>query len=151
MKAIEGKLGRVFILRLDHDDPIPKCIEDFAAEKQIQLGQVVFVGGIYNGSLVAGPRKTDEPRPDPVILPVNEANDAFATGIIAPAENGKPALHIHGALGRSGQTMAGCFQKGVSVWLVGEAVIYEILSSGPAARRIVDKTAKLTLLEILDE
>jgi uncharacterized protein len=151
MKSIEGKLGRVFLLRLDHDDSIPKCIEEFAAEKQIQLGQVVFVGGIYNGSLVAGPRKTDEPRPDPIVLPVNEANDAVATGIIAPDENGRPALHIHGALGRSGQTMAGCFQKGVSVWLVGEAVIYEILSSGPSAKRIVDKTAKLSLLEILDE
>jgi hypothetical protein len=45
--------------------------------------------------------------------------------------------------------MAGCFQKGVSVWLVGEAVIYEILS-GSKAKRVVDKTAKLTLLEILE-
>ena len=151
MKSIESKLGRVFVLRLDHDDPIPKCIEDFAAEKQINLGQVVFIGGIYEGSLVAGPRKTAEPRPEPIVLPVNEAHDAVAVGIIAPAENGKPALHIHGALGRSGQTMAGCFQKGVSVWLVGEAVIYEILSSGASAKRMVDKTARLSLLEILGE
>jgi predicted DNA-binding protein with PD1-like motif len=150
MKAIEGKLGRVFVLRLDHDDPIPKCIEDFATEKEIQLAQVVFVGGIYNGNLVAGPRKTRDQRPDPIVLPVDEAHDAFATGIIAPGENGRPALHIHGALGRSGQTMAGCFQKGVSVWLVGEAVIYEILSSGPSARRMLSKTANLTLLEIIE-
>lgn len=149
MKSIEGKLGRVFILRLEHDDALPKCIEDFAAEKQIQLAQVVFIGGIYNGNLVAGPRKTGEPRPDPIVLPVNEAHDAVAVGIIAPAENGKPALHMHGALGRSGQTMAGCFQTGVSVWLVGEAVIYEILS-GSTAKRVVDKTAKLTLFEILE-
>ena len=149
MKSIEGKLGRVFILRLEHDDALPKCVEDFAAEKQIQLAQVVFIGGIYNGNLVAGPRKTGEPRPDPIVLPVNEAHDAVATGIIAPAENGKPALHMHGALGRSGQTMAGCFQTGVSVWLVGEAVIYEILS-GSTAKRVVDKTAKLTLFEIFE-
>ena len=150
MKAIEARLGRVFVLRLDHDDPIPQCIEAFAAEKQIHLGQVVFVGGIYQGSLVTGPRKTEDPRPDPIVLPVSEASDSVATGIIAPAENGKPALHMHGALGRSGQTITGCFQKGVKVWLVGEAVIYEILSSGPAARRMVDKTANLTLLEIME-
>jgi uncharacterized protein len=149
MKAIEGILGRVFVLRLGHDDPLPKCIEDFAAEKQIRLAQVVFIGGIYNGNLVTGPRKTDEPRPDPIVLPVNEAHDALAAGIIAPSEGGKPALHMHGALGRSGQTIAGCFQAGVSVWLVGEAVIYEILSESSAAR-IVDKTAKLTLFEILE-
>lgn len=149
MKAMECSLGRVFVLRLEQDDLLPKCIEEFAAEKQIRLGQVVFIGGIYRGNLVAGPRKTAEPRPDPIILPVDEACEAVATGIIAPAENGKPSLHMHGALGRSGQTMAGCFQKGVSVWLVGEAVIYEILG-GANARRLVNKTANLTLLEIMD-
>jgi predicted DNA-binding protein with PD1-like motif len=149
MKAIEGKSGRIFVLRLEHDDPLPKCIEDFAAEKQIQLAQVVFIGGIYSGNLVAGPRITDQPQPDPIVLPVHEASEAVATGIIAHAENGKPVLHMHGALGRAGQTMTGCFQKGVSVWLVGEAVIYEILS-GSKAKRVVDKTAKLTLLEILE-
>ena len=149
MKSIEGKLGRVFVLRLGHDDPLPKCIEDFAAEKQIQLAQVVFIGGIYQGNLVTGPRKTAEPRPDPIVLPVSDAHDAFAMGIIAPAENGKPALHLHGALGRAGQTMAGCFQNGVSVWLVGEAVIYEIMSKS-TARRLVDKTANMTLFEILE-
>jgi uncharacterized protein len=150
MKFIEGTVGRVFVLRLDHNDPIPQCIEDFAAEKQIHLGQVFFVGGIYQGSIVAGPRNTADPRPDPIVLPVSEASDSLATGIIAPAENGRPALHMHGALGRSGQTMAGCFQKGVKVWLVGEAVIYETLSSGSAAKRMVDKTSNLTLLEILE-
>jgi len=149
MKAIEGKLGRVFVLRLGHDDPLPKCIEDFAAEKQIRLAQVVFVGGIYKGNMVTGPRISSEPRPDPIVLPVHEAHDAFATGIIAPAENGKPALHMHGALGRAGQTIAGCFQTGVTVWLVGEAVVYEILSSSNVAR-VVDRTAKLTLFEILE-
>ena len=150
MKAIEGRLGRVFVLRLDHNDPLPKAIEDFAAEKQIQLAQVVFIGGIYNGNLVAGPRVTVETRPEPIVLPVTEASDAVAAGIIAGGESGRPALHMHGALGRSGQTMAGCFQKGVSVWLVGEAVIYEILG-GSNARRILDKRANLTLFEILDE
>ncbi len=150
MKAIEGRLGRVFVLRLDHDDSLPRSIEDFAAEKQIQLAQVVFIGGIYNGNVVAGPRITAEPRPEPIVLPVHEASDAVATGIIAMAEDGKPALHMHGALGRCGQTMAGCFQKGVSVWLVGEAIIYEILGASNT-RRVLSKTANLTLFEILDE
>ena len=148
MKAVEGSLGRIFVLRLEQDDVLPKCIEEFAAEKQIRLAQVVFIGGIYRGNLVAGPRKTAEPRPDPIVLPVDEACETVATGILAPAENGRPALHMHGALGRAGQTMAGCFQKGVSVWLVGEAVICEILSAGDA-RRMMNKTADVSLLEIM--
>lgn len=137
------------MLRLEHDDSLPKCIEDFAAEQQIRLAQVVFIGGIYRGNMVVGPRKTGEPRPDPMVLPIDEAHEAVATGIIAPAENGRPVLHMHSALGRAGQTMAGCFQKGVSVWLVGEAVIYEILS-GTNARRMLNKTANLNLFEILN-
>jgi uncharacterized protein len=149
MKAMEGKLGRVFVLRLEHDDSLPKCIEDFAEEKQIRLGQVIFIGGIYQGALVAGPRKTADARPDPIALPISEANEAIASGIIAPGENGKPALHMHAALGRAGQTMTGCFQRGVTVWLVGEAVIYEILSES-AAKRVMNQTAKLTLFEIME-
>ena len=149
MKAVEGRPGRVFILRLGQDDVIPKCIEDFAAEKRIRLGQVVFIGGLYQGDLVAGPRRTADPRPDPLVLPVDEACETLAFGVIAPDENGGPRLHMHGALGRAGQTMAGCFQKGVSVWLVGEAVVCEILSAGDA-RRMVDETAKVRLLEIMN-
>ena len=147
MKAMEGKAGRTFVLRLEHGDPLPKCIEDFAAEKQIRLAQVVFIGGIFEGNLVAGPRKTEDPRPDPIVLPVEGAGDAFASGIIAPAENGRPVLHMHGAVGRAGQTMAGCFQKGVTVWLVGEAVICEILGEADA-RRMIHQTANMALLEI---
>lgn len=150
MKAIEGKLGRVFVLRLNHDDPLPKTIEEFAAEKGLGLAQVVFIGGIYKGNLVSGPRRTEDPRPEPIILPISEAHETTAAGVIALAEDGKPKLHMHGALGRAGQTTAGCFQSGLSVWLVGEAVIQEILTDGPQARRVLDKTAQLRLLEILE-
>lgn len=149
MKAIEGRVGRVFLLRLKHDDPLPGCIEEFAAEKGIRLAQVVFHGGIYKGNLVVGPQKTDAPKPVPIVLPVSEACESSAVGVIAPDADGNPILHMHGSLGRSGQTMAGCFQKGVTVWLVGEAVVYEILSEYGAAR-VLDGKSDLKLLEMPD-
>lgn len=147
MKAIEGRIGRVFILRLEHDDPLPGCIEKFAAEKGIRLGQVVFHGGIYKGNLVAGPRETGEQKPIPIALPVSEAHESSAVGVLAPDEDGKPILHMHGSLGRAGQMMAGCFQKGMTVWLVGEAVLYEILSESGVAR-VLDETSDLKLLKV---
>jgi predicted DNA-binding protein with PD1-like motif len=149
MKAIEGRIGRVFVLRLDHDDPLPQCIEEFAAEKKIRLAQVAFHGGIYRGNLVAGPRKTEDPKPVPIVLPVNEANESVASGFIAPDEDGKPVLHMHGSLGRAGKTQTGCFQKGVTVWLVGEAVINEIISESEVAR-VLNEKAGIQLLEILE-
>jgi predicted DNA-binding protein with PD1-like motif len=149
MKAIEGKIGRVYVLRLEHDDPLPGCIENFAVKKGIRLAQVVFHGGIYKGDLVAGPRETEAKKPVPIVLPISDAHESSAVGVIAPDEDGKPILHMHGSLGRCGQTMAGCFQKGVTVWLVGEAVIYEILSESAAAR-VLDENAGLKLLEMSD-
>jgi predicted DNA-binding protein with PD1-like motif len=66
-------------------------------------------------------------------------------GVLAPGEDGKPVLHIHGALGRSGQTMCGCLRPGVTTWLVGEVILYEIL--GAKAARVTDKESGFALLQ----
>ncbi|GAH06082.1 unnamed protein product [marine sediment metagenome] len=65
--------------------------------------------------------------------------------MLAPDENGKPILHIHGALGRSGQTMTGCLRPGVTTWLVGEVILYEIL--GVKVTRVWDEESSFALLE----
>jgi len=147
MKAAEGRIGRVFVLRLENDDLLPQCIEEFAAQKGIRLAQVIFHGGIYRGNLVAGPTKTEDPKPVPIVLPVKEAHESSAVGFIAPSEDGSPILHMHGSLGRSEKAISGCFQKGVKVWLVGEAVVYEILSD-LAVARLTDRKSDLKLLNI---
>ncbi|MDD4859578.1 MAG: DNA-binding protein [Dehalococcoidales bacterium] len=146
MKATEGKIGRVFVLRLEDGDMIPACIEEFAASKGIKTGHVVLVGGIGEGQLVVGPRHSAEMPPEPMLLPVDGAHEAVANGVLAPDASGKPILHIHGALGRSGQTIAGCLRHGVKTWLVAEAVIYEIV--GAKAARKKDKASGFTLLEV---
>jgi predicted DNA-binding protein with PD1-like motif len=146
MKASEGKIGRVFIVRLEDGDVVPDCIESFAAANGITHGQVVLVGGIGGGEVVVGPRKSGEMPPDPMYLPLDGAHEVAGIGIIAPDHDGKPVLHIHAALGRSGQTITGCLRPGVSTWLVGEAIIYEI--TGSKAARLPDKDSGFNLLEI---
>ena len=146
MKASEGKIGRVFVLRLEDGDRVPECIERFAAEKGIRVGQVILIGGIGGGQVVAGPRKSDEMPPDPILLPVDGAHEAVGLGIIAPDKEGKPVLHIHASLGRAGRTLTGCLRPGVSTWLVGEAIIYEI--TGTKARRMPDSQSGFDLMEV---
>ena len=146
MKASEGKLGRVFVMRLEDGDNLPACIESFAAEKKISTGQVILIGGIGNGQVVVGPRRSDEMPPEPMLLPVDGAHEVVGVGIIAPDEKGKPTLHIHAALGRSGQTITGCLRPGVSTWLVGEVIIFEIL--GTDAARIPSEKANFELLQV---
>ena len=146
MKASEGQLGRVFVIRLEDGDTIPACIESFAEEKKISVGQVILIGGIGDGQVVVGPRRSDEMPPEPMLLPLNEVHEAVGAGIIAPDKNGKPTLHIHAALGRAGKTTTGCLRPGVTTWMVAEAIIFEIV--GINVSRIPDEEAGFELLQI---
>ena len=146
MKTSEGKTGRVFILRLEDGDVVPDCLEKFAAENGIKHAQVVLVGGIGGGEVVTGPRRSDVMPPDPIYIPVDGAHEVAGVGIIAPDKDGKPVLHIHAALGRAGKTTTGCLRPGVTTWLVGEAVIYEIV--GASATRLPDTKSGFDLLEV---
>ena len=146
MKTTEGRLGRVFIIRLETGDVIPQCIERFAQEKGVKAGHVILLGGIGGGEIVVGPRNTTDMPPDPMFLPLDGAHEIAAVGVIALDESGKPILHVHGALGRSGQTITGCLRQGVSTWLIGEAILLEVV--GVNAVRIKDKQSGFTLLEL---
>jgi predicted DNA-binding protein with PD1-like motif len=81
-----------------------------------------------------------------MLLPVDGAHEVIASGIIAPDKDGNPLLHIHGALGRSGSTLTGCFRPGVATWLVGEVVLYEILEAD--LKRVKDEKSGFVLLSI---
>ena len=145
MKASEGRIGRVFVVRLEDGDVVPDCLERFAEGKGISVGHVILIGGVGDGEIVVGPRKSEEMPPEPMLLPVDGAHEVVGVGIIAPDKDGKPVLHIHAALGRAGQTITGCLRPGVKTWLVGEAIIYEIV--GTKAARLPDKESGFELLE----
>ena len=145
MKACQGQIGRVFVIRLEDGDIIPECIEGFAEAQGISVGHVILVGGIGSGDIVVGPRNSAEKPPQPMLLPIDGAHEVLAAGILAPGEDGKPSLHIHAALGRAGQTISGCLRFGASTWLVGEVILYEI--TGAPVARIMDTISGFALME----
>lgn len=144
MKYSEGKIGRVFVIRLEDSDELPGCIEKFAAEHKISVGQAILVGGIGSGEIVSGPRKNKELPIDPMLIPVDGVHEVVGVGVLAPDRNGKPTLHIHAALGRAGRTITGCLRLGAKTWLVGEVILYEILGADVA--RLPDKDSGFELL-----
>jgi uncharacterized protein len=146
MKSTEGKIGRVFVLRLEDGDMVPTCIEKFAGDKGIKVGQVVLIGGIGDGQVVVGPRVSGQMPPDPMLLPIEGAQEVVGVGIIAPNKEGKAKLHIHAAMGRAGRTLTGCLRYGAKTWLVGEVIIYEI--TGTTAKRMPDKASGFDLMEM---
>ena len=145
MKSCEGQIGRVFVIRLEDGDLVPACIEHFAAENGILVGHVILVGGIGGGEVVVGPRRSEEMPPEPMLLPIDGAHEVAGVGVLAPGEDGKPVLHIHAALGRSGKTTTGCLRPGVTTWIVGEVILYEIIDA--RVSRLQDKESGFALLE----
>lgn len=145
MQATEGRTGRVFVLRLEDGDVVPDCIEEFAASKGVATGLVILTGGVGSGEVVVGPRRSDAMPPEPMHVPIDGAHEVVGVGVLAPDARGRPVLHIHAALGRSGKTLTGCLRMGVKTWIVGEAILYEI--TGAAAIRLKDPATGFTLLQ----
>jgi len=146
MKASEGRVGRMFVIRLEDGDIIPECIERFAEINKISVGQVVMIGGIGEGQVVVGPRRSNEMPPEPMLVPIDGVHELMGVGVIAPDKTGKPVLHVHGSLGRSGKSTTGCLRPGVTTWTVVEAIILEIL--GTSAVRDLDEKTHFELLQV---
>ena len=145
MKYCKGRLGRVFVIRLEDGDVLPECLERFAEKQGISVGHVIIVGGIKEGKIVVGPRNSEEMPPQPILFPIDEVHEISGVGVIAPDKDGNPSLHMHAALGRAGKTVSGCLRHGVTTWLVGEVIVYEILGANVA--RIKDDISNFDLLQ----
>jgi len=144
MKYSEGKMGRVFVIRLDDGDDLPGCIERFAEEKKVLTAQAILVGGIGSGQVVSGPRRNNERPIDPMLVPIDGVHEVVGLGVLVPGKDGRPSLHIHAALGRAGSTTTGCLREGVKTWLVGEVMLCEILGINMA--RLPDEASGFDLL-----
>jgi predicted DNA-binding protein with PD1-like motif len=147
MHYTEGKMGRVFILRLEDGERLNDTLEAFARKHHLAHALAFYLGGSASGStVVVGP---DTERTDavvPLLHMLQGSQEVLALGTLIVDEGGAPVLHMHAAAGREGQATVGCTRAGVDVWLVGEVVLLEIL--GPEARRRKDPKSGFQLLTV---
>lgn len=145
MKYTTAKFGRVFVVRLEDGEVIHKQIESFAREKKISCAGVIFVGGAQKGSeVVVGPKKGNNKEIIPMKFLLRDIHETGGVGTIFPNEKGEPVLHMHNFFGRKNKSVCGCVRKGIKVWLVGEAIIFELKSC--SAKRRKDKKSGFELL-----
>lgn len=146
MRHSEGSIGRVFVISLDDGDELPRAIEDFAAREGVGRAMCILVGGIDDGGhIVVGPRDRETMPPEPMLFKLNGVHEISAVGTIFPDAAGNPRLHMHAALGRDGETRAGCIRPGIEVWKLGEVILLEILNNSAGRRR--DPTTGFDVLE----
>ncbi|MHC1751495.1 PPC domain-containing DNA-binding protein [Humidesulfovibrio sp.] len=125
MKAAEGRIGRVFVLRLEDGDRLPDCVEAFAAEHGVAQGFCALVGGVGSGRIVVGPKDGAAMPPVPVLAELFGAHEAAAVGTLFPDEAGNPKLHMHATFGRGDTVKTGCIRPGIDIWTIGEFVLIE--------------------------
>ena len=143
----EGKLGRIFILRLYDGDRVHQVLESFACEKKISAALCFFLGGAKEDSkIVVGPKKGDSIPPIPIVTLLEGVHEAQGIGTIVKDEQGTPKLHMHTSFGRKKKTITGCVRMGVDVWRIGEVVMLELTDI--IATRIRDKETGFELLEV---
>lgn len=146
MKYSQAKQGRIFIIRLENGDILHKEIEKLARKESIKAASLIIVGGADSESrLVVGP---EHGRADPVAPMehvLDNVHEIAGCGTIFPDEKGNPTLHMHIACGRKDTSITGCVRKGVKVWHVMEAVLFEL--TGTKACRTFDKNTGFELLE----
>ena len=70
MLVSEGRVGRVFVLRLGDGDRIPDAIEDFARTRGVASALVAALGGLENGRLVVGPEDGAVLPPTPMLAAI---------------------------------------------------------------------------------
>ncbi len=150
MQYREGRLGRIFVLRLEQGEPLNATIEAFARDHGIGGAMVMYLGGAQDGSrMVVGPEAGRGADVVPLVYALSGIQEVLAVGTLFLNEGGEPALHMHAAAGREGGATVGCTRAGVEVWLVGEVVILEIL--GTAARRRQEPQTGFQLLNLAGE
>jgi predicted DNA-binding protein with PD1-like motif len=121
-------------------------IEALAVKENIEAAVVWLVGGMRSGKVVVGPKNPDGPI-EPTFREFDDARELAGVGtIFRDADSGKPMLHLHAAIGRGEETIAGCPRGGATVFCVLEAVLLEL--NDVDARRAMDPELALKLLTL---
>jgi predicted DNA-binding protein with PD1-like motif len=142
----EAKLGRIFILRLHHDETLHEVVEKFASQKQVKSALCFFLGGAQDKSkVIVGPKDGNAMPPEPMMTLLKGVHEACGVGTIFTDEEGNPKMHMHASFGRSDKAVTGCVRAGVDVWQIGEVVILEL--AGGSAKRAKNKETGFEFLE----
>ncbi len=145
MKYTKGTLGRVFVLKFDNKDDFRQELSRFALKEKVKTAAMVFIGALNDGQLVTGPKKPAIP-PIPNKVKFKDGWEVMGIGTIFSNPKG-PQIHIHSSMGKKLKVLTGCVRESSHVFLVIEAVVFEL--KGVQAVKDIDPKTGLNLLKII--
>jgi len=145
MRYSQAKQGRIFIIRLEDGDIVHKEIEKLCRKESVKAAALIILGAADKGSkLIVGPQHGCGKPIIPAEYIFDNVHEIAGTGTIFPDEKGKSVLHMHMACGRKTSSLTGCIRKGIKVWHVMEAILFELVDT--TAVRSFDPTTGFELL-----
>jgi hypothetical protein len=141
MQYSEGRLGRVFVLRIDDGEDFLAVTRDFIKDKEVQTGTLFFLGALRQGRMVTGPEELAIP-PEPHYVMFEGGWEMVGIGTIYPGEGG-PAIHYHASVGRAGHALTGCLREKAVTYIVAEVIVLEF--TGLDIRRLPQEKTGLVL------
>lgn len=145
MQYTKGSIGRIFLLKFKDDDILLEEISRIAKKERLKAACMIFLGALKKGKLVTGPKKAVIP-PIPNWTEFKDAWEVMGIGTIFTNSSG-PQIHIHTSMGKRTKTLTGCIRKDSKVFLVIEAIVFEL--KGVKATKHIDPATGLNLLKIL--
>ncbi len=143
MQYSEGRLGRVFVIRLEDGEDLIGSIQQFVEKTDVSVGIIHFLGALREGRLITGPKEPTIPPGPPFVEDLEGAWETFGVASVYPGEDGKPAVHIHASAGHDDRALTGCLREKATAYLVVEAVVFEFC--GLEAKRVIDEKTGLSL------
>jgi predicted DNA-binding protein with PD1-like motif len=147
MKYTQGNIGRIFVLKFNDDDILLDELSRFAKKERLRAAAMVFIGALKKGELVTGPKKPVIP-PEPNKVHFKDAWEVMGIGTIFANKSG-PQIHIHGSMGKKKRVLTGCVRGKSKVFLVIEAIVFEL--KGVKAAKSIDPATGLNLLKITEQ
>jgi len=145
MQYTKGTIGRVFVLKFEDDDVVIDKLNVFLKEERVKSATMIFLGALKKGNLVTGPKKPVIP-PQPNWVAFKDGWEVMGMGSVFTNKTG-PQIHIHASMGKKNKVLTGCVRNDCNVFLVVEAVVFEL--KGVKATKEIDPKTGINLLQII--
>ena len=132
-------------MKFSDNDIILNELSMLARRERIKAAVFIFIGALRKGHLVTGPKKPVVP-PEPNWVSFKDAWEALGIGTIFTNKSG-PQIHIHSAVGKKNKALTGCLRKDSQVFVVVEAVVFEL--KGVKASKEIDPKTGINLLRFI--
>jgi len=138
MKYSQGSIGRIFLVKFEHEDDLLGEIEELARKEDIACATIALLGALVKGDIVTGPEKVEVPA-TPNWMSFSDVWEVIGFGTITRGGDGKVKTHLHGSFGKGEKALTGCLRNGSDVFITVEAIVTE-LKDIPVTRKKDEKT-----------